>query len=243
MPTPRQLTRAPLREALIDLQITHPLDISFAEDLQHRTIPEYDLKGEIRQFSVKLMGSGGTPEEDRTEELLGHRYESHDGNRVVQLRRNGLTFSILRMYTSWSDIRSAAESIWERYLEWAGPVTIRRVAVRYINVLDLPIGAELGDYFVTPPQVPPGLPQTLLNFFDRFVIPFEPSVLAIITRTLEPTLSSPPRTRVILDIDVNAERTFSGNSTDLFTFLDRLRDVKNSVFFSSITERTLEIYE
>jgi len=52
-----------------------------------------------------------------------------------------------------------------------------------------------------------------------------------------------PATRVILDIDVYAQRVFGGGSPDLWFFLDRLREVKNAVFFSSVTERTLEAYE
>ena len=242
MATVRHLTHAPLREALVDIQLERPLDLSFAESLAKRVIPGYEARNEIRQFSIKLIGAGPSPD-DRVEELLGWRYESPEGSRVVQLRRNGLTYSILREYTEWSDIRSAARSIWELYRTFAGgEQSVSRIAVRYINVLDLPPAVELNNYLTAAPQVPSGLPQTLTHFLERVVVPFEPDIFAIITQTLEPTLTSRPVTRVILDIDVYAQRSFQSDSAELWASFDRLREVKNSIFFSSLTDRALETF-
>jgi len=242
VPTPRHLSRAPLREALIDLQLSTPLSLSFANELGGKKVSGFERKNEIRQFSIKLFGPNETAE-DRSEEVLGWRYESGDGNRVVQLRRNGMTYSILREYTEWGDIKSAARSIWEHFRGWAGKATLGRVAVRYTNVLDLPAGVELNNYLSAAPQVPSGLPQALTHFLQRIVVPFDMGIFANITQTLEPSMSMPPVTRVLLDIDVYCQQQFETDSQEIWDFLDHLRRVKNSIFFSSVTERALEAYE
>lgn len=241
MATPRHLAHAPLREALIDIQIESPLSVPFVSRLATRSIPGFDAKNEIRQFSITLVGAGPPPE-DRTDEPYGWRYESTDGNRVVQLRRNGLTYSILREYTEWADIKSAARQVWDLYCGWTDEIRVSRVAVRYINVLDLPAAIELNKYLTNSPQVPEGLPQTLTHFLQRIVVPFDYGISAIITQTLEPTLTSPPKTRVIFDIDAYAQRSFTSDSSQMWDFLDHLREVKNAIFFSSVTEHTLEAY-
>jgi len=242
VPTPRHLSRAPLLEALIDLQLSSPLNLSFAEDLANKTISGLERKNEIRQFSIKLFGPD-QPVQDRSEELLGWRYESADGSRVVQLRRNGMTYSILREYTDWNDIKSATHSIWTLFRGWTGKVSLGRVAVRYTNVLNLPFGAELNDYLAAAPQVPRGLPQTLTHFLERIVVPFDHGIFANVTQTLEPALTIPPVTRVILDIDAFSQRPFESDSNELWVFLDHLRAVKNDIFFYSVTDRALEAYE
>ncbi len=234
----RQLARAPLREAIIDIQLAHPFDVAFAESLANLVIPGFERKNEIRQFSVNITGAGIPT---RIEELLGWRYESPDGARIIQLRRDGIGYSIVREYTEWADIKAAARSVWELYRKHSGDQDVGRVAVRYINVLDLPPWTELNAYLTAAPQVADGLPQTLTYFLERVVVPFDEGIFAIIIQTMEQVAH--PATRVILDIDVYAQRVFGGGSADFWLFLDRLREVKNTVFFSSVTERTLEAYE
>lgn len=234
----RHLVRAPLREAIIDIQLAHPLDLGFAESLKDLPIPGFVRKNEIRRFSVSITGAE-IP--SRTEELLGWRYESEDGSRIVQLRRDGIGYSIIREYTEWADIKAASKRVWDEYRQRAGETEVGRVAVRYINVLDLPAWSDLNTYLTAAPQVPEGLPQTLTHFLERTVVPFNEGIFAIIIQTMEQVAQ--PATRVILDIDVYAHRSFGSGSADLWHFLDRLRGVKNAVFFSSVTEQTLEAYE
>jgi uncharacterized protein (TIGR04255 family) len=234
----RHLAHAPLREAIIDIRFAHPLDVAFAENLKDFSIPGFVRKNEIRQFEVNITG---TEIPARSDELMGWRYESEDGARIVQVRRDGLGYSIIREYTEWLDIKTSTQRVWEAFRNRTEESSVSRVAVRYINVLDLPPWSELNIYLTAAPQVPHGLPQALTHFLERIVVPFEDGIFAIIIQTMEQVAQ--PATRVILDIDVYAERTFGSNSLDLWPFLDRLREIKNAVFFSSVTEQTLEAYE
>jgi uncharacterized protein (TIGR04255 family) len=240
--TQRQLTKPPLREALIDIQLAHELPLQFAESLGERTISGLEKKQPIRAGKVEIKF--GAPVDDmlkKSDELMGWLFQSADSSRVVQVRRNGITYSILKDYKDWPEIRDAARRVWQFYLEQAhSPVTVGRIAVRYINVLELPPSIELNDYLTAGPQIPPGLPQRFENFLQRIVIPYEGDIHAIITQALEPSVQ--PSTRVILDIDVFALRMVLGDSPDLWSFLDSFRGIKNAVFFSSVTEQALEHY-
>ena len=240
MATQRKLAHPPLREALIDIQLPAPLPARFVERLAKRSLPGLEKKQDLKygEFEIKL---GAPPAELKSvEEPFGCRYDSADGSQVAQLRRNGIAYSVLRDYKEWPEIRDAARRVWEFYLEQIQEaVTVGRIAARYINVLDLPPNIELNEYLTSAPHVPKELPQTLENFFQRVVVLFPDGIKAIVTQALEPSIEA---SRIILDIDVFAQVTVQGESADLWSLVDALRDIKNAVFFSSVTEKTLGRY-
>ena len=96
---------------------------------------------------------------------------------------------------------------------------------------------------VTPPEVPEKLPQGLSSFLTRVVIPI-PSLgaTAIIIQALE-GISDPSIIPIILDIDVFKEAQFDANGKDAWETIDKLRDLKNEMFFQSITEKTVELFQ
>jgi uncharacterized protein (TIGR04255 family) len=237
----KQLANPPLKEALIDIQLTAALPPQFAETLSDLNIPGLEKKQPLKtgQFELKI---GPVAEAVvKQDELIGWRYESEDGSRVVQMRRNGISCSILKGYSDFTEMKNATHKIWQIYLgRVQTSVIVGRTAARYINVLEFPINVELNDYLTTAPQIPKELPQAYENFIQRVVVPYQHDKHAIITQALEPSVR--PETRVILDIDVFALRTIGGESPDLWTLVDDLRVMKNTIFFSSVTELALERY-
>ena len=95
---------------------------------------------------------------------LGWRYETDDGSAVALLRRNGMTYSILKNYAGWEVLRQAAQGMWREFVDVAGAVQVARLATRYINAINFPIGADYDEYLTTAPRSattpnPPGHPQ------------------------------------------------------------------------------------
>jgi len=130
-----------------------------------------------------------------------------------------------------------------------GAVLVNRIAVRYINELRFPVPLrDFGEYLVSPPGVPDELPQGLLGFLTRVIIPDEANnCMTIVTQALEGPPSEGPAgatATVILDIDVfRAGTSDAPRSDEIWTALDTLRGQKNRVFFAHVTERTVEMYE
>jgi len=69
------------------------------------------------------------------------------------------------------------------------------------------------------------------------LVPFEQDgATAIITQTLEmPALA-------VLDVDVFTECSLEGTSVEIWSRLEKLRNIANRVFFSSLTEKVIESY-
>jgi uncharacterized protein (TIGR04255 family) len=171
-------------------------------------------------------------------ELWGFRYSTTDGSRIVQLRRDGATFSVMKAYTTWASAKEWARGLWQQYCEWTRPSEVSRIAVRYINVIAVPAGGDFDLYLTAGPRVPPGIPETLSGFLHRIVVPFSSDgTSAIITQALEADGG------VVLDIDVWRESRSRTNSPELWITLDGLREIKNRIFFASVTETALEPYK
>jgi uncharacterized protein (TIGR04255 family) len=157
---------------------------------------------------------------------------------VVQLRRNGFTYSILKNYRGWEVLREAARDTWRVFLLASGPVKINRLATRYINAIEIPLGADYDEYLTTAPRIPKSVPPIVTSFIQRVMVPLEREMAnAIITQTLE--MPGP----AVLDIDVFTEVSLEGASEETWSRLDNLRNIADRIFFSSLTEKVIESYK
>ena len=120
----------------------------------------------------------------------GHLFHPADKSKIVQARLDGFTFNKLRPYQKWELFRDEAKKLWGYYLEVAKPKQITRLAVRYINRIELPFPfSQLQEYILTVPQVAAGLPQGMSQFLMQIVIPNTViGAQAVITETIEAPL-------------------------------------------------------
>ena len=82
----------------------------------------------------------------------------------------------------------------------------------------------------------------LAKFFMQLFLPVdEIPATAIVTETLEP-VSNSNKLPLILDIDVVCETGFEVGSEEVWRLFEKLHDLKNDIFFDSITDRTKELF-
>ncbi|MBC8414593.1 TIGR04255 family protein, partial [bacterium] len=197
------LNNAPIAEALIDIRVKLPatLKVEIIDTIYDAIKDKYPDKQEQKISELKLDLRSEDTVNSSGAIVNGYRYISSDKKQIVQTRLDGFTLSRLHPYVKWDEMRDEAFRLWELYKDITSPDSIIRVAVRYINILNiqLPI-KDFGDYLSAPPIVPDGLPQGISSFLNRIVIS-EPSIgaSAIITQALEQiALDAAP---IILDID------------------------------------------
>lgn len=239
---------APITEALLDIRVelTEGADIvkleSFHDNIRER-FPEKKQRIAIAggfQLSpegspVTLSVSGGHD---------GYLFRSSAENKIVQARMDGFTFNKLKPYESWQVFCSEAKSLWDIYAELFTPKRITRIALRYINRIEVPLPIkDFSEYILTNPEVAPKLSQSLSHFFMQIVMPYqEIEASAIITETMEPPIEN-QRLPLILDIDVFKERVYVDDKEEIWNDFEKLRIFKNDIFFNSITDKTKELFK
>ena len=135
--------------------------------------------------------------------------------------------------------------MWNVFTEHIHPGPIRRIALRYINRLELPLPFnDFKDYLRTAPEVSADAPQKLTEYFMRLVIPDDcsPSV-AIVTEIMDPVTSSDQKNlHMTLDIDVFQLVPETGDQR-IWEIVSTLREYKDRIFFATITSKLKGLYE
>ena len=242
----RFLKNAPIREAIVDIKVSPPINANTLEPLFQSLKDDYPQQ-ELMQQSTFGFEIG--PNAMRTSRLdaavQGCRLTSKDGKHIVQFRADGFTFSRLPPYQTWEAMREHAEPLWKEYREHSRAESIAKAAVRYINVMNLPLPVtDIKEFLCAPPSLPASLPQELAGFFSRVtVLNRDIDAAAFVTQALESSLEN--KLQVVLDIDVFKEPKDPWQASDSSTWdkLEEMRNFKNRIFFESITEKTAELFE
>ena len=239
---------APITEALIDIRVELPneVDIKQIETFHDNIKERFPEKKQRRSVEVKIplppeSTSLTLPVSGRPD---GYFFRSLNENKIVQARLDGFTFNKLKPYEDWKTFRSEAHMLWDMYSKQFGPKKITRIALRYINRIEVPLPIkDFNEYILTNPEVAPKLPQSLSHFFMQIVMPNpEIEANAIITETMEPPTEN-QRLPLILDIDVFKEKIYAANKEEIWNDFEKLRAFKNDIFFNSITDKTQELFK
>lgn len=241
----RHLSRAPIREAIIDIRTTPPCDVKTIAKLAEALKEQYPAQQTMvsKMFGFEVAEKQFTTPQ-RGDGPQGMRLTDASGKHVAQLRVDGFTFSRIAPYETWEAMRAQAFELWSRFLEVAQVERVTRVAVRYINVMPLPATMrEFTDYLTAAPTLPPTLPQGVGSYFMRLVVADpDTRATALITQALE-AIQQGEQIPIVLDIDVFRDLDQLATSKSVWDTLDQLREFKNRVFFESITETTAELFE
>jgi uncharacterized protein (TIGR04255 family) len=240
--------KAPITEALLDIQVVSPeaADNAKLADF-HRYIEERFPEKQEREVwtqEIKLK-HGEAPKTEAAGGVSGYFFKSADKGKLVQVRKNGFTFHKLRPYENWETFRDEAKELWERYRQHVCPTNVSRLGLRYINRIEVPLPIkDFRDYCLLFPDIPPEIPQSLMELFLRFVVPdSESRSNGIVTVTFEPPTSEANVLGLILDIDVFQQFTvLSPDNDTLWKTFETLREYKNRIFMSSTTESAKKLF-
>lgn len=244
----KHLSKAPIREALIDVRVKFPATFQPEQLLSLRDkLGDEFPKIEVRQLIEHQFGfkKDGEPLPSNTEKkgIQSLVFRSKDGLDVVQCRVDGYTFSRLKPYANWEYLLEQAKKCWKIYSATLKPELITRIAVRYINRLASPSPLEFSKYFTAPLPIPPRLDNSIISGFLTRVqlrIP-ETGVITNVIQAFEPNIENGEW--VVIDIDVFKQQEYGFGDQQIWSDFEILRKIKNAIFFDSITEDAVRLFE
>jgi uncharacterized protein (TIGR04255 family) len=228
--------KAPITEAVMDIRVAPRADLDVAEFAPIAAGSDF---GEgVDQFSVTgAIHIGASATQAITPVKEGMQFATKTIDRIVQAQRGGWGYNKFAPYVSWETFSSEGRHLWRRYCEIARPQRIVRVALRYVNRLDLPLPIkDFKDYILTIPEVAPSLPQGLSGFFMQLHIPqADIEAVAVLNLAMVPPVSV-GTCSIVLDIDVFKEVSVEQTEDELWAVFEKLREKKNYIFESCITD-------
>ena len=236
------LTKAPIKEAVIDIQVAE-LDIPV--DKLKFDLSGFGLVSDIRTTEMALSMGGEEVQTQSSRHHLGFRHETESGKEIAQVTKRGVAISRLAPYKDWESFLMLAKGVWCQYLGVLPDAIITRLAVRYINSLNVPFESgvvNFEDYLRNAPQMPEGFGDKLDHFLARLVLTLDdpPDTTAVINQTI----GSERETHLPLILDIDVFTIFQDALTDqqaIWSTLGKLRLLKNRIFFNTMTEKALEL--
>ena len=243
------LENAPIIEAVLDINCTMPAALKLetvedaARDAFRADYPKF-RKQLLLQHSIKKP-AGGPAEVSGSNALQAFQFLKDDEKQLVQLRNNGFSFNRLEPYSSLDDYIPEIRKQWDSYRGLVLPVTIRRISLRYINRLLLPVDSgnlRIGDYLRHAPQLPDGVDLSFTGFLHQ-----HQAMEAGTGNQVAIGLASQPMENsslpVILDIAASRDcRLDPRNWEEISAIIHSLRALKNQVFKQSLTVPCLNRY-
>ena len=241
------LAHPPIVEAVIDIRIASDVkwdEIALKKDLQNR-LKDYPKIEELRELRYHISAGPGPDQHNKpkTEDLgcVGLKLHSADGLHVVQFNQGAFIFSRLKPYQDWGQFTAEAFRLWKIYCEIFHPVTVQRLGVRFINRLPAqPEYSGLEDYYNSAPKELNGLhwPQAGFLTHDVFQVPGTDYAVNII-KTRVPPNAVEKEQGFVLDIDAYCQNPFTYTDEEFNAHLNKMRWVKNKVFFSCVASKLI----
>ena len=233
----KHLSKAPIKEAIVGGTVAPALPVSALPELQRclAKLQDYNPPEPIIFGQAQLtFGPQQPPASQFQQQHLGWRSVSKNGLHVVQARLDAFFFSRLFPYADWAEFTSHAQKAARVVERLYGSSPVNTAVVRYINELSLPFNEKLEEYVNFYVYLPPQFPQHITNMFMRLELQQAADTIVVLHSGFLPAVDN--RARLLLDIEVR--RTVNSVPMErAWSAIDALREVKNQIFFSCLTEK------
>src|SRR3990172_8175901 len=240
--------RAPIVEALLDIRVTPEsrVDLAILDKFATAVAPQFPKK-ETRysiEGAIKINFEPRAHSVQTLDKVAGYLCRSEDNTKIVQGRVDGFSFSQLTPYRDWPTLRDESSRLWSLYKEIVRPLRVTGLALRYINRIEIPLPfGDFRDYILTHPEIAPGVPQGIAEFFFRVLVPdSDTDCLARISSTIDKPTEDQKALPYIFDIDAFQIVDLAPDSSEIWQVFEALRNYKNKIFFCSITEKTRGLF-
>jgi uncharacterized protein (TIGR04255 family) len=244
------LRNAPIVEAVLEILVDLPTNFEFSqiEALYEKIKDDFPQKKIRNRFEQTITAEPGGKVDSRYNDLGddGIIANSQDGKNVVQFRLDGVSYSQLKPYTSWKQVSQQALKFWDIYRSSTFPTKIRRLGLRYINMLEIPAGVKVSDVFKNPLPVPIKDNQDIMGFATHVVFRDKTNnFVGMVSQSTQPPLEEADRlkVRILLDINVMYDIGEANKKIEIDEIFSELRTFKNKLFFESLTEEEIERYK
>ena len=179
-------------------------------------------------------------------EIIGWRMTSDDQTELLLLYAESFVFAQLAPYPGFDVFFQRIKRDYRYLKEEFGFRSVTRLGLRAINRVDIPIKQfphpQPHQFLTIGPNPPPFGSKTLLNFTMQLEnsLDQEGNKGRVTVATIAPIV--PGTNAFVLDVDVYRDNDLPDSEAGIWELVLRLRQLKNLVFESTITEETRSLF-
>lgn len=247
-----QFINPPIKEAIFVIYFkeaieAEKLNLFRQTDFVKAVFPNYNPTFTVEVTNKKSVDLKGVkPVFATSHKEEGYTLQGEKGlNKLIQVLPTHISYHNFNRYAGWEVMYAELQNIWSDFCSSIGKIEVSRISVRYINQLLLPLPFKNGfsDYIKLLPQIPEGINPSLNSFFLQIDVPCGKNEMqGIITETLLPNTQSSDKLNFLIDLTVLKAGKFDSESEEIWAWFTQIRDFKNDLFFSCITEEAKKLF-
>lgn len=241
--------RPPITEAVIGITFETSIDEAEIASVQEKFSSNYPHHQTLSNLSFKVNVDTNKNNAATTavNEEIGHRRSTSDMTQLLVLLPTTFIVSQLAPYPGWDEFFDRFVRDWKLWNWHMGFRQIKRIGVRYINRIDIPVSEsasviEHEEYLNVFPKVPDSLgPITAYGVQTAFM-------LADIECNLNLNSAAVPspilnHASFLIDQDIYKEVNPPQSEKDIQALLQKIRVKKNQIFEDCISDRARELFK
>jgi len=172
------------------------------------------------------------------------QFHKKDKTALIQVAPDLLVINQLKPYPSWNKFKPVIVKGFQIYTEVANPKGLRRIGLRYINIIEFDkTPLELKDYFYYYPFIPDTLPQLHDSFLTRIEFPHEKGKERLIITLASLIPKKPEIVSILLDLDYVMTTPEYISLNEVPEWLGKAHKRVEEAFEACITDKTREIFK
>jgi uncharacterized protein (TIGR04255 family) len=251
-----ELGKPPIIEAWVEFRFSVSEDApTWDEDtaalfIKRNFKERFKIKGSVGRYELTVHSEDGKPSVRESKVIFERcRAATSEEDRYLQAGRDVLIYNMLRKHGAWPSyrvLRDEALEAFQKYVAFAKPVGLSRVALHYRDILPITLDksgeVDLSRYLAVYPEVPKTLFGTVARFMISMTLPNTgiAGELTLVIRD-DPTKDEPAgqeacEARFRLDWHLVASRTVPMEEGPVRQWLDQAHEDLIRAFRSCFTE-------
>lgn len=225
-----KLKNTPIKEIIFTISFNETIPLEVLEG--YKQLPEIAEKFTIadKGFNMKVEAMGGEQPVSNAS-VDGYVLRCLPLSRIIQARRGSFSFHKVNGYEAFEKLMAEFRYYWDLLIQITGKLTVNNLSVRYLNF----IAENPGEKMTT---IRTGHPfgEHIEGYFTQYRFKYDqnPQIgVNIIT-------AKGKEGEIILDIILNMPLRNEPNTQIVFDSLASMQQVKNDLFFRSITEEAIQ---
>jgi uncharacterized protein (TIGR04255 family) len=236
----------PITEAVIGITFETPIGDAEILSVQEKFAANYPQHQRLSTLNLKVNVNTGSNNKATTavDEEVGHRRATSDMTQLLVFMPATFLISQLAPYPGWDEFFSRFARDWKQWNRYMGFRQIKRVGVRYINRIDIPVSGpilEHEEYLNVFPKVPDNLgPITAYGVQTTFMLEDIGCNLSLNSAAVPSPLLN--HASFLIDQDINKEIDPPQSEKDIHALLQAIRLKKNQIFEDCVSDRSRELF-
>ena len=244
------LTHPPIVEAVVDFDCDLPPGVELKAlegSAREKFADRYpSMQPRLMQEMRFQIGTDGASNPSMRHGFEAFLFSQTDRKQLVQVRRTGFSFNRLAPYAGLDAYLEEIQRVWRLYCEIAQPIRVRSLRLRYINRIEVPLmggQVDLDKYLKLQNMVVDDQHMTLTEFLSQY------SAIDSETRhqvAVVLTAQNPQGDKLPIIFDNAATANVELDPVDwqvLSQTLTTLRNLKNRVFFGTVKQPCLDLFQ